>query len=360
MIVPSLYVTSASKDSIGKTALCLGLALNFKDLGLKVGYFKPIGWGNVKEGDRFIDSDALLMKYALKLREKAEVLNPIALGYRYLETCLEVDRQSLLKKLRDAYSEVSKDKDLMIIESLRELCLGWSIDLSAVKIANILQSHILFVSSTCRDEALDEILCNAYHSKTEGAKHMGVVFNSVREESEERIKRLVVPLLEKRNLHVWGVIPYHSTITAPTVEELVKVLNGEVLVGEENLSNVVEGFLIGAMRPESAISYFRRYPRKAVITGGDRPDIALAAMETDTSAIILTGNLHPRVRVLAKAKEKGIPIVLVSYDTYTTVQKVQEISGKIKAGDTKRINLAKELVKEHVDFKGLLSYMGLK
>ncbi|MCD6530271.1 hypothetical protein J7L06_08330, partial [Candidatus Bathyarchaeota archaeon] len=165
---------------------------------------------------------------------------------------------------------------------------------------------------------------------------------------------------EKRNLHVWGVIPYHSTITAPTVEELVKVLNGEVLVGEENLSNVVEGFLIGAMRPESAISYFRRYPRKAVITGGDRPDIALAAMETDTSAIILTGNLHPRVRVLAKAKEKGIPIVLVSYDTYTTVQKVQEISGKIKAGDTKRINLAKELVKKHVDFQGLLSYIGLR
>ena len=360
MNVPSLYVASASKDSVGKTALCLGLALNFMDLGLKVGYFKPIGRGNVKKGDRFIDSDSLLMKYALKLKEEPEILNPINLDYRYLETCLEVDCQSLLKKLKECYSEISRDKDLIIIESLHEPCLGWSIGLSATKVVNMLQSHILFISSTCKDEALDEILCKAHYSKLEGVKYAGVVFNSIRRESEGRIKRLVIPLLKKRNLHVWGLIPYNSMITAPTVSELVEVLSGEALVGEENLSNMVEGFLVGAMRPESAISYFRRYPRKAVITGGDRPDIALAAMETDTSAIILTGNLYPEVRVLAKAKERGIPIILVSYDTYTTVQKVQEISGKIKAGDTKRINLAKELVKEHVDFKGLLSYMGLK
>ena len=126
------------------------------------------------------------------------------------------------------------------------------------------------------------------------------------------------------------------------------------------IKKVVENFLVGAMRQESAISYFRKAPRKAVITGGDRPDIALAAIETDTSALILTGNLFPDVRVLAKAKERGVPVILVPYDTYLTVQKVQEVSGKIKKGDTKRISLAKEIVKKHVDYKGLLKHIGFK
>ena len=37
--------------------------------------------------------------------------------------------------------------------------------------------------------------------------------------------------------------------------------------------------LVGAMSVESALSYFRRKPNKAVITGGDRADIQLAALE---------------------------------------------------------------------------------
>ena len=113
------------------------------------------------------------------------------------------------------------------------------------------------------------------------------------------------------------------------------------------------------MTQDSAIHYFRRAPRKAVITGGDRPDLALAALETDTSALILTGNLYPDVRVLARAEEKGVPVILVPYDTYTTVGKVKDVTGKIRIGDKKRINEAKRLVSKHVNWKGLFSCLGL-
>lgn len=360
LFVPSIYVTSASKDSVGKTALCLGLALNSMDFGLKVGYFKPVGRGNVKEDNRFFDSDALLMKYALNLDVETETLNPINLDYHYLEMCLETSHEEILDKLRTSYSKASKNKDLMIIESLHEPCLGWSLGLSAMKVAKQLNAHALFISSTCRDKALDEVLCGAHYAKLEGVNYAGIIFNCIRKDVEERIKSMVTPLLKEKGIHVWGLIPHSPLITAPTVGEILNVLGGDVLVCEENLSNIVENFLVGAMRQESAISYFRRAPRKAVITGGDRPDMALAAMETDTSAIILTGNLYPDVRVLAKAKEKGIPVILVPYDTYSTVHKVQEVSGKIKAGDTKRINLAKELVTKYVDFKGLLTHIGVE
>jgi BioD-like phosphotransacetylase family protein len=120
---------------------------------------------------------------------------------------------------------------------------------------------------------------------------------------------------------------------------------------------IVERYLIGAMTPDAALRYFRASPRKAVITGGDRPDICLAALETDTSLLLLTGNIHPNHVILNKAQERGVPVLLVPYDTYTTVNKLQDMAGKIKYGDKRRIKLAKQLVTEHVDWRGLLKFL---
>ena len=64
-------------------------------------------------------------------------------------------------------------------------------------------------------------------------------------------------------------------LKAPTVEEVAETLGGEVLCGKDFLSKPVEHYLAGAMTPEVALRRFRRAKRKAVVTGGDRPDIAL-------------------------------------------------------------------------------------
>ena len=65
--LPSLYVASDTHESIGKTAICLGLALKFKDKGLNVGYFKPIGWHTSSREGKPVDDDTLLMKHLLNL-----------------------------------------------------------------------------------------------------------------------------------------------------------------------------------------------------------------------------------------------------------------------------------------------------
>jgi len=81
----------------------------------------------------------------------------------------------------------------------------------------------------------------------------------------------------------------------------------------------------------------------------------LAALQTDTSVLILTGNIYPDVRILAKAEELGVPVLLVPYDTFTTVKEVANLSGRIKPRDTKKIELAKNLVTEYVDWNSILN-----
>ena len=61
------------------------------------------------------------------------------------------------------------------------------------------------------------------------------------------------------------------------------------------------------------MTYFRRKPNKAVITGGDRADIQLAALETSTRCLILTGNLYPSPAVLNRAEELCVPVLLTGW-----------------------------------------------
>ena len=73
-----------------------------------------------------------------------------------------------------------------------------------------------------------------------------------------------------------------TEMTYFTVKEVVEALSADVIVGQANVDKVVEGMFIGAMTVETALKYMRRHRRKAIITGGDRSDIQLAALSTDT------------------------------------------------------------------------------
>ena len=59
---------------------------------------------------------------------------------------------------------------------------------------------------------------------------------------------------------------------------------------------MAETYLIGAMSPDHALRYFQRAANKVVVVGGDRAEIILAALETPTAAIVLTGSYVPEPR----------------------------------------------------------------
>ncbi len=100
-----------------------------------------------------------------------------------------------------------------------------------------------------------------------------------------------------------------TVLRSVTVGDLAEELGGEVLCAEDHLDELVETFALGAMSGESAFRFFQRKPNKAVITGGDRSDVIMAALRTSTKALILTGNLRPAVLVLSAAADQGVPMI---------------------------------------------------
>ncbi|MEM2739486.1 MAG: phosphotransacetylase family protein [Candidatus Bathyarchaeia archaeon] len=345
-----LYVISP-RDYSGKTAFCVGLALTLKEEGYKVGYMKPIGLGTSVFEERYIDEDSILMKDILGLEDRLEDITPYIAGDRILEDVVRGRLQDLCLKIVEAYRRLSDGKDIIIVEAPRNVGFNYLIRLNYRFIAEKLGCKATMISSFESDVDVGCILQMYEHMRLEGLQVVGVILNYVRRHVIERAKGVASSILESYGVNILGVIPRKSELVAPTVAEIYERIGGEILAREDKLGNTVDEIMIGAMTLESALSFFRRAVNKAVITGGDRADIALAALETDTSVLILTGNLYPDVRVLAKAEEKGVPVILVPYDTYTTVELVGELVGRIKPGDRRRVDIAYRLVKENVDWK---------
>jgi len=113
------------------------------------------------------------------------------------------------------------------------------------------------------------------------------------------------------------------------------------------------------MSAEQALPRMRRVPgTKAVITGGDRADIQLVALETATHCMILTGHLRPVPEVLRRAEELGVPVLLVRGNTMETVEAIERVFGKTRLGQTTKLEQFEALLEEHFDFERL--YEGLE
>ncbi len=122
---------------------------------------------------------------------------------------------------------------------------------------------------------------------------------------------------------------------------------------------LIENFSVGAMNVEQALTYFRRIPKKAVITGGDRADIQLAALETDTVALILTGNLYPAPVVQTQAALQHVPIILVADSTMQVVHKINKALGPIRIRDERQIERLRQMVENEPGLAELSRSLGL-
>jgi len=352
--VKSLFVMG--QYGSGKTAVCLALGLKLKERGVSVGYYKPI-WMPAGVGDT-VDEDAVLMKEELGLAQPVERITPLVTSPHYLARY--DDPQQTLEAIRKGFEEAAEGKDVVIVEGTNWPYVMMSLGLDAVSVAREFGSSALFVSKVLNDYSLDAALLLCRHIERENVPLAGVVFNNVPRTLLDKTRGIYRPSLENAGYGVLGVIPRSLELSAPTVAEFQEALSGEVLTGEEHLDRVVEDVLVGAMTLESAMSYLRRATNKAVITGGDRADLALAALETSTSVLILTGGLYPDVRVLSRAAEKQVPVILVHYDTYTAAEKLHDVSRKIRPGDRDAISVARSNFRRHCDWKALLGAVGVE
>jgi BioD-like phosphotransacetylase family protein len=338
----------------GRTFISLGLAMKLMEMGYTVGFMKPIGTVPIKSGASVYDADALFIKEVLGLDEPLETITPFMQTFENQTLLYQGKIKDAQKNVLSAFKSIKK-KDFVILCGGGDFFDGSLLGLDTLSLSAAIKAQVLMVEPWRGDDSVDAL----FGARTLlGDRFVGGVLNKIPANMVDHIKETIKPFLEQKGVPIFGVIPKDKFLESTTVAQLNEILNGKVLCCEDKLDEFVENFLIGAMDVDSALNYFRRTPNKAVITGAHRSDIQLAALETSTKCIILTGGFQTNEVVLGKAQARGVPILSVPDDTFSAINKIELRMGKTSIREKKKMERTRELISAGFDMYGFLKKLG--
>jgi len=348
----AVYVASSEPYS-GKTLTCIVLGTRWQRQGREVGYLRPFGVMPVRRGDQLADEDSVFVASQLNLQAPPSQLCPILLGP---EMC-HADPEAARQQVQETFATSAAGKEIMLVNGTGcVITRGSMVGLEGTSVAELLDARALLVGRCTSFLDVDGIL--AAHEYL-GDRLVGVILNRVATHRREEIERHVVPCLEGRGITIFGLLPEDPVLHSVSVRELAETIAADILCASQCADELVENFVVGAMSVEGALRYFRRTPRKCVITGGDRSDIQLAALETPTRCLVLTGGMRPSHTVLARAEQHSVPVLLVAGDTLSTVTAIDQLLGKLRVREPRKIDHALRHFETHLNLAELDAALGL-
>jgi len=350
VVASSLYIAS-TQGSGGKTAVALGLCLALRKRGLDVGYFKPVG--TVTPGsERPVDEDAVFVAGVLGLPEAPEELCPVVLDEEALHDVMSGAGGDAMERVRAAYERLRAGRDLLVCEGLGEIWQGRFLRTSGADVVRELGLRALLVARFAGARLLDDVI---YVKDALKERLAGVVFNMVPDSRLDLVRGEYRRFLEQNGVATYGVLPLDGRLAAVSVDEIVRALGGTYVCGERYGERLAQTYLIGAMSPEHALRYFQLTHDKVVVVGGDRAEVVLAALDTPTVAVVLTGNYVPGPSVVERAEQQGVPLVSVETDTVTAADGLRRLFGRLRVKERAKIDLIAAHVEEGVDVDRLVA-----
>jgi len=306
----ALYITSLDRGA-GKTGICAGIGQYLLESGRKVGYLK-----------RGIDRDIGFMKQVLAMEASEDTLGPSP------------------ESVKKAYGEVSQGKDVVLVEGTTVA------DKDAAGIVDALDAGVLIVVDYSADLPVAEITDSG---KKFGSRFLGVVMNRVPEKKLSQVG----DQLSESGIKVLGLLPEVRALSGLTVGELAEKLEAEMLNAPEKPAELVENVMLGALSVDSGLTYFQRKVNKAAVIRGGRSDLQLAALETPTRCLVLTGDTAPNEIVLHRAEEKAVPVIVAKEDTKDTVASIEAALVEARFNQEKKLPIMAGMIKRHLDLKAL-------
>lgn len=191
-------------------------------------------------------------------------------------------------------------------------------------------------------------------AKEYGSRLAGVIINALPKYRAEDADGTVAADLESAGVKLFGSIPDDRRMLAPKLGQVAEFLGGEFLSGDDQSDRLLDNFLIGGLVLDWGPFYFASRKNTGVIVRGDRPDVQLAAIQTDTTrALILTKGIRPVEYVVYEASQREIPLVVVPGNTHDVAEQLEGLQPKVGFDHPDKLARMIELVTEHVNVSAL-------
>lgn len=357
-----LYVAGTEPRS-GKSAIILGLMELLTRNIKKVAFFKPlieVDYSRVGKLRR--DNTIKLIKHHYHLCADYEEM--------YAYTVTEASQLIALGKnaelhegIMAKYNNLAAKSDFVLCEGIELEGANASFDFDInVDISNNLGCPLMLVAGA-KNKTVDELVRSIkVYSESLAERScdlVATIINRVDPASVEKMKqRLVLENISKKQLVY--VIPNDENLGNPSIGEVVRLLNAEILYGEENLTRHVRSFTIAAMQLRNLLG--RIEYGTLIITPGDRSDVILACLAAGESmsmpiisGIMLTGGLVPEepVQKVIEGFKNTVPIISVNENTFQAAIRVDNIHAAITPDNTRKITQALAVFERHINMDEL-------
>lgn len=352
---PPYLLIASSAAYTGKSATILGIAHQLQQKGYQVGYGKPLGTSFQAHQSPQEEKDVEFIYDSLELSE-TQVKSPLLMleEDNINQRLAGKDLNDYQKSLTNYCQQITGD--FILLEGPADLKQGSLFNLSTPEIAQTVDAAVLLIAKYDPLSLIDEII---EAKQILGKRLIGVLINKIPADKLDATQNLIQSFCQQIGVDILGMLPSDRLLQSVSVRELVTQLDAKVLCREDRLDLMVESLTVGAMNVNSALEYFRQRHNMAVITGGDRTDLQLAALESSTNCLILTGNSPPQPLILSRAEDLEIPILAVNLDTLSTVEIVDQAFGTVRLHEEIKVNCIQELIRQHFNFELLFSKLSL-
>jgi len=350
----AIYI-AAPEPETGKSTIALGLLHRLRATVAKVGVFRPI----TRLGE---DRDYILE--LLLEHTTAGLSYEQCVGVTYQQ--LHADSDAAMASIVDSYHAVAGVCDAVVIvgSDYTDVTRPAELSVNARIAVNLGAPVLLAVSAKGRtaDEVASVVQVCLTELSTQRA-HTAAVVASRCQPAELAAVAEALRAFAQRSY----VLPEEPLLSAPTVAELEKAVNGTPVSGEASLrEREVMGVLVAGMTADHVLERLR--DGSAVITPGDRSDVVLAVATAHAaygfpslSCIILNGGfeLHPSIAALVAGLRLRLPIIATALGSYEAASAAASAHGRVTATSQRKIDTALGLMDRYVDIADLLAQLAI-
>ncbi|WP_062303438.1 phosphate acetyltransferase [Demequina subtropica] len=339
----SIYIASAEGDT-GKSTIALGITnLLAKQVG-RVGIFRPVA--RVADGSDYVLQ--LLLGH-----DSIDLSYEEAIGVRYED--VHADPEKALATIVSRYHEVERKCDAVVIvgTDYTDVSAAAELEFNGRVAANLGAPVVLVVHGNERTPAeVAQVIDQARLELVGSHAHIsGIFVNRCNPADAETIAANLPDALRL------GVLPEDPLLIAPSMNQLVEAVEGELITGDPALlSRESRGIMVGAMTTSNLLD--RLEDGSVVLVPGDRSDTVLALLAAHgaegfpaLSGVILTGGLEPRsaVRRLLEGLGSPLPVIRTELDTFETARRCSATKGRLSRESQLKVDTALAMFEQRVD-----------
>jgi BioD-like phosphotransacetylase family protein len=381
-----LYLAATGQNR-GKTTVSMGVLDGFRRRGLSTSFIKPVGQRWVDVDGIAADEDAVLMKAVFDLPAPVGLMSPVHIPRGFTQRYIDGDVvEDLPARIVAAHAEVSRDRDVVLIEGTGHAGVGAVVGLSNAAVASLLDAPAIIVSEGGVGRPIDEIVLNAALFERHGVRVAGAIVNKVDLDAKPGLARTLEHGLARHGIPLLGVLPYRPILSNPSLAMVLEGVGGELIHPGPDLDRVIGDIAVGAMEPEHMLG--RIGAGTLVIVPGDREDVIralctahlmgtarsgtaeaaiLATRGADAARVpgdrgsgaalglVLTGGYRPRAATLDAIRGADLFATLVAQETYVVTSEVHDLLVKTHPSDREKIEAIKELVWDFLEIDQVLA-----